>query len=127
MTTFNTPTKTTLILGASPNPERYAFKAANLLRQHGHDVVLVGIKKGNIVGMEIQQDKNSIPKNIDTITLYLGPQHQEAWFDYILKVNPKRIIFNPGTENEALELLAQEHNIAIEQACTLVLLHTGQY
>ena len=127
MTARTIPTKTTLILGASTNPERYAFKAANLLRQHGHDVVLVGIKKGNIVGMEIQQDKNSIPKNIDTITLYLGPQHQEAWFDYILKVNPKRIIFNPGTENEALELLAQEHNIAIEQACTLVLLHTGQY
>jgi predicted CoA-binding protein len=127
MTTCTIPTKTTLILGASTNPERYAFKAANLLRQHGHEVVLVGIKKGNVVGMEIQQDKNSIPKNIDTITLYLGPQHQEAWFDYILKVNPKRIIFNPGTENEALELLAQEHNIAIEQACTLVLLHTGQY
>ncbi len=127
MTARTIPTKTTLILGASTNPERYAFKAANLLRQHGHDVVLVGIKKGNVVGMEIQQDKNSIPKNIDTITLYLGPQHQEAWFDYILKVNPKRIIFNPGTENEALELLAQEHNIAIEQACTLVLLHTGQY
>jgi len=127
MTARTIPTKTTLILGASTNPERYAFKAANLLRQHGHEVVLVGIKKGNVVGMEIQQDKNSIPKNIDTITLYLGPQHQEAWFDYILKVNPKRIIFNPGTENEALELLAQEHNIAIEQACTLVLLHTGQY
>ena len=127
MTTCTIPTKTTLILGASTNPERYAFKAANLLRQHGHEVVLVGIKNGNVVGMEIQQDKNSIPKNIDTITLYLGPQHQEAWFDYILKVNPKRIIFNPGTENEALELLAQEHNIAIEQACTLVLLHTGQY
>lgn len=127
MTARTTPTKTTLILGASTNPERYAFKAANLLLEHGHEIVLVGIKKGSIAGIEIQQDKNSIPKNIDTITLYIGPQNQEAWFDYILKVNPKRIIFNPGTENEALELLAQAHNIAIEQACTLVLLHTGQY
>lgn len=127
MTEHTTPTKTTLVLGASPNPERYAFKAVNLLRQHGHDVVLVGIKKGNIDGNEITDDKKNIPQNIDTITLYLGPQHQEEWFDYILKVNPKRIIFNPGTENETLELLAQEHNIAIEQACTLVLLHTGQY
>ena len=127
MTERTTPTKTTLILGASTNQERYAFKAANLLHEHGHEIVLVGIKKGSIVGVEIQQDKNNIPKNIDTITLYLGPQHQEAWFDYILKVNPKRIIFNPGTENEALALLAQAHNIGVEQACTLVLLHTGQY
>ncbi len=127
MTDRKTPTKTTLVLGASTNPERYAFKAANLLLQHGHEVVLVGIKKGHIAGHAIAQDKTSIPKNIDTITLYIGPQNQAEWFDYIVKVNPKRIIFNPGTENEALELLAQQHNIAVEQACTLVLLHTGQY
>jgi predicted CoA-binding protein len=120
-------TRSTLILGASINPERYAFKAAKLLLAKGYPINLVGIKKGSIENNEINTDKTIIYQNVDTITLYIGAQHQEEWFDYIIKTKPKRIIFNPGTENNALELLATANKIAFEHACTLVLLNTNQY
>jgi predicted CoA-binding protein len=94
----------------------------------GVDFVPVGIKKGTVFGKEIL-DLRERPeiKNVDTLTLYLGPQNQPEWYDYILSLKPGRIIFNPGTENSELEKLAREKGIQVLPACTLVLLSTGQY
>ena len=118
--------KKTLILGASTNPARYAFLAAERLQGKNHEIVLVGIKNGEVFGKKIINNKE-IQKDIDTITLYIGPQNQPEWYNYILQTQPKRIIFNPGTENP--ELLKLAHNQGIETlfACTLVMLSTGEY
>lgn len=118
--------KKTLILGASTNPERYSNIAAHKLLAHGHPIVNVGIKLGEVAGVPIELPK-TIHTDIDTITLYLGPANQIPHYDYILNSNPKRIIFNPGTENPELESLAEERGIETTEACTLVLLSTGQY
>lgn len=124
---FNKMKKKTLILGASSNPERYAYKATIKLKQHGHEVIPVGLRAGKIDDVEILVN-NPIVESVDTITLYVGPQNQSVYYDYILnQINPKRIIFNPGTENPALEKLAQEKGIETEVACTLVLLSLGEY
>ena len=118
--------KKTLVLGASDNPARYSFRAANMLKQHGHDVVPVGIRQGQVAGVSIHTDRPQ-ETDIDTVTLYVGPQNQPEWYDYILGLKPRRILFNPGTENPELELLAQQNGIQTEEACTLVLLSIGQY
>jgi predicted CoA-binding protein len=118
--------KKTLILGATPNAGRYAYLAANRLVGSGHSIVNVGIKTGEVAGVPIEKPE-TIHTDIDTITLYVGPQHQEDLYDYILKTKPKRIIFNPGTENSELRRMAHENGIQTEYACTLVLLSIGQY
>lgn len=118
--------KKTLIIGASPNPMRYAYKAAQMLKSKGHTIVNIGIKKGEVAGVDIEAP-DQIYEDIHTITLYIGPQLQEGYFDYILKTKPKRVIFNPGTENDELEALLKENAIQPVEACTLVLLSTGQY
>ncbi len=118
--------KKTLIIGATNNPGRYANLAAHRLVKHGHEIVNVGIKKGEVAGVDIEKPEVIHP-DVDTITLYIGPRHQAEYFDYILKTKPKRIIFNPGTENFELEELARENQIETLEACTLVLLSTGQY
>ena len=118
--------KKTLVLGASTNPARYSFRAAHLLKNHGHEVVLVGIRKGEVAGMAIHVDRPQAT-DVDTVTLYVGPQSQPEWYDYILNLKPRRILFNPGTENPELEHLAQQRGILSEEVCTLVLLSTGQY
>lgn len=119
--------KKTLILGASSNPERYAYKATVKLAQKGHVVVPVGLKSGNIEEHEILIN-NPIVTDIDTVTLYVGSQNQPMYYDYILnQIKPKRIIFNPGTENPELENLAKQKGIETEVACTLVLLSLGEY
>jgi predicted CoA-binding protein len=118
--------KKTLVLGASDNPARYSFRAVHQLKNHGHEVVPVGIRKGQVAGLDIALDRPQ-SADIDTVTLYVGPQNQPAWYDYILNLNPKRIIFNPGTENPELEKLAQQRGIQTEEACTLVMLSIGQY
>jgi len=118
--------KKTLVLGASTNKSRYSYIATQRLNTYGHEVVPVGVREGAIEGIDIQQDKPDV-KGVDTVTLYLNPQRQEAYYDYILGLNPKRIIFNPGTENPTLMRLAREQGIESEAACTLVLLSTGQY
>ena len=118
--------KKTLILGATPNEGRYANLAANRLVRSGHSIVNVGIKSGEAAGVPIEKPE-TIHNDIDTITLYVGPQHQEELYDYILNTNPKRIIFNPGTENSELRRKANEKGIETEYACTLVLLSIGQY
>ena len=118
--------KKTLVLGASDNPDRYSFRAAHMLKNHGHEVVPVGIRKGQVAGLDIHTDRPQ-STDIDTVTLYVGPQNQPAWYDYILSLKPRRILFNPGTENPELERLAQQQGIQTEEACTLVLLSIGQY
>ncbi len=119
--------KRTLVLGASPNPSRYAYKATEMLLEHNHDVFPVGIRTGKI-GKENILTNTPIIENIDTITLYVGPKNQSVYYDYILNViKPKRIIFNPGTENATLEKSAQQKGIQTEKSCTLVLLSIGNY
>jgi predicted CoA-binding protein len=118
--------KKTLVIGASINPERYSFLAVNKLLKYKHEVVAIGLKPGKIEDIEIETEL--IPfENIDTITLYVNPTHQKKYYDYILSLKPKRIIFNPGTENEELYLISQKNNILPIEACTLVMLSTGQY
>ncbi len=118
--------KKTLVLGASDNPERYSFLAINRLKAAGHDVIGIGKQKATVAGVEIQTEQTSI-KDLHTITIYLNPLHQKNYYDYILSLKPKRIIFNPGTENEELAQLALKQNIQPVEACTLVMLSTGQY
>lgn len=118
--------KPTVVIGASPNTDRYSYKATISLQSHKHTVYPIGIKKGNINGLEIINDKPLI-ENIDTITLYIGPDNQPEWYDYILSLKPKRIIFNPGTENTEFIKLANDNGIETEIACTLVLLSINEY
>ena len=118
--------KKTLILGATPDTSRYAYLAANRLVKNGHIIVNVGIKTGEVAGVPIEKPE-VIHDDIDTITLYVGPQHQAGLYDYILNTHPKRILFNPGTENSELRRMANEKGIETEYACTLVLLSIGQY
>lgn len=118
--------KKTLVIGATPDPGRYAYLASNKLVRHGHEIVNVGIKKGEVAGVPIEPAQ-TIHDDIDTITLYVGTRNQPPLYDYILNTKPKRIIFNPGTENPELEAMAQQKGIEIVEGCTLVMLSTGQY
>lgn len=118
--------KKTLILGATTNPDRYAYRAAQMLSEHGHPMVAIGLRPGNVFGVEIQTTPVA-ESAVDTVTLYLNPERQKAYYDYILSLQPKRVIFNPGTENPELYELLAKHYIEAEVACTLVLLSTGQY
>jgi hypothetical protein len=118
--------KKTLVLGASPNPSRYSYLAVDKLREKGHDVIAIGRHTGKIDDVEIITEKEPID-DLDTVTLYLNAQHQQPYYDYIFAQNPKRIIFNPGAENEELASLAKSKGVMAQEACTLVLLSTGQY
>jgi predicted CoA-binding protein len=118
--------KKTLIIGATTDPHRYAYLAAHLLTVDGHSIVNVGYKTGKIAGVPIERPE-VIHTDIDTITLYVSPQKQPPLYEYILRTNPKRIIFNPGAENQELEQLASSRGIITDFACTLVLLATDQY
>lgn len=119
--------KKTVVIGASENNERYSNIAARRLKQHGHEVIAVGLKEGFIgTDIPITKELSFIP-NVDTVTLYVGPKNQPYWYDYILSLKPKRIVFNPGTENPEFEKMAQEKGIQTPEACTLVMLSTGNY
>ena len=118
--------KKTLVLGASPNPARYSYLAVKKLTAFEHPVVAFGIKKGSI-GNSIIETEKKLFSDIDTVTLYLNPTHQKEYYSYILALAPKRILFNPGTENDELMELAKQQDIVTQEACTLVLLSTGQY
>jgi predicted CoA-binding protein len=118
--------KKTLVLGASDNPSRYSFLAINRLVSSGHPVVAVGLKEGEVAGVKIERGTPDFT-DVDTITLYLNPRNQEQYYDYILSLNPKRVIFNPGTENPELYRLLRERAIEPEVACTLILLSINQY
>lgn len=118
--------KKTLIIGASTNPSRYAYLAAKQLTSKGHQIVNIGIKQGEVAGVPIE--KVSAPyQDIDTVTLYIGTDLQPNYYQYILDTKPKRVIFNPGTENESFAQNLQANGIEPIEACTLVLLSTGQY
>lgn len=118
--------KKTLIIGASNNPERYAYKAAERLLAHGHEIELLGLRPDTIFGKTIDTERKQY-QGLDTVTLYVGPQRQPEYYDYIVSLQPKRVIFNPGTENDEFESLLAKNGIIAEEACTLVLLGTGQY
>lgn len=118
--------KTTVIIGASSNEERYSYKATVSLLKHGHKVYPVGIKSGKILDEEIITTKPEI-EQVDTVTLYVGPQNQASWKDYIFSLQPKRIIFNPGTENRDFVKEAEAKGIECVEACTLVMLSIGNY
>lgn len=118
--------KKTLVLGASDNPSRYSFLAMQRLKSHGHPIVAIGKKHTLVNDITIETEKKMFD-DIDTVTLYLNPAHQQEYYDYILSLKPHRIIFNPGAENEELQNLAKQQKIKTMEACTLVLLSTGQY
>lgn len=118
--------KKTLVLGASDNPSRYSYLAVNRLRSYGHPVVAIGKKNSIVADVPIEKEKKAWD-NIDTVTLYLNPLHQREYYDYILSLKPKRLIFNPGAENDELADLAAKNGIKPIEACTLVLLSTNQY
>ena len=118
--------KKTVVLGASPNPARYSYLAVNRLAAHNHDVIAIGKREGNINQVPVIKGQ-PLEENVDTVTLYLNANNQKQYYDYILSLHPKRIIFNPGAENDELAELAVKNNIEPIEACTLVLLSTGQY
>lgn len=121
-----TEKKKTLVLGASDNPSRYSFLAINSLRKYGHPVVAIGKKNTRVADVPVEKEKKDFD-NIDTVTLYLNPLRQQDYYAYLLTLKPKRIIFNPGAENDELATLAKKNQIEVMEACTLVLLSTGQY
>ncbi len=123
---FDMSHKKSVVIGASPNPERYAYRAVNALKSKGHPVEAVGIREGKINDVEIQTGMPSI-EDVDTVTLYVGPRNQDYWKDYIESLNPKRVIFNPGTENANFEKQLQDKGIETVEACTLVMLSVGNY
>lgn len=120
--------KRTVIVGATTNRGRYAYLAAEMLTEFKHEIIPLGIKKGEVFGKQILNiQEKPLVANVDTITLYIGPQHQSEWYDYLIGLKPRRIIFNPGTENEIFARMADEKGIEAVEACTLVMLRTGQY
>lgn len=116
----------TLVLGASEKTERYSHLAVVSLRNHHHPVYAVGRKSGQIQDVPIVT-AISLDWTIDTVTLYLNPDQQQAYYDSIIALRPRRLIFNPGTENPLFEEKARQAGIVTQEACTLVLLQTGQY
>jgi uncharacterized protein len=118
--------KKTVVLGASTKPDRYAYKAISMLVDKGHSVLAIGQNTGEVAGVKIYT-KNIPLKNIDTVTLYLNPLRQKDYYNYIIETKPKRVIFNPGTENPEFYQLLKANGIEVEVACTLVLLTTNQY
>ncbi len=118
--------KKTLVLGASLKEERYSNFAIRKLLYNDYEVSAVGLKKGEVGGVQIHTDIDDVD-NIDTVTLYLNPERQQPYYNQIVDLQPRRVIFNPGTENPEFYQILREANIEIEVACTLVLLSTNQY
>lgn len=118
--------KLTLVIGASTDPTRYANKAIRMLRSHGHTVVGVGRELGTVSDVTIQPET---PADLhpDTVTLYINPRIQKSYYEKVVALKPRRVIFNPGTENPEFEALLQQNGIEPVEACTLVLLSTHQY
>jgi uncharacterized protein len=118
--------KHTVVVGASPDPDRYAYRCIISLQRYRHTVYGVGIKEGHVNGTVLLTNRPHID-NVHTVTLYVGPKHQDYWIPYILSLKPKRIIFNPGTENGEFFQKASEQGIECIEACTLVMLSVGTY
>jgi len=119
-------TKKTLVMGASTEPSRYAYKAIKMLQRFGHPVVALGKKQDSLDGVTIE--KEPVPfEDVNTVTLYLNPTNQKPYYEYIVGLKPERVVFNPGTENPELYALLRQNGIGIEVACTLVMLSIHQY
>jgi len=118
--------KRTVVIGASPKPDRYSYKAVKMLQQHDHTVIACGFEHATIGNIPIETEWKKY-EYVDTVSLYLNPLRQKQYYEYILSLHPKRIIFNPGTENEELEALCKQQQIHALEACTLVLLSTHQF
>ena len=118
--------KKTLVIGASEKPDRYSNKAIHALVYHHQEVVAIGMRTGEVAGVPFNSEKKDI-ENVDTVTLYIGPQNQPEYYSYIQGLKPRRVIFNPGTENPEFIAHLEKTGIQTELACTLVLLSTGQY
>jgi predicted CoA-binding protein len=117
-----------IILGASPNPARYSYVAASMLSAHNYHIVPIGLKKGEVAGTSIMDIRERpFIDQVDTITLYMNPENQKPFYEYILNLSPRRIIFNPGTENDELAELAARENIEVICDCTLVMLRSGYF
>lgn len=116
----------TLVIGASTKSERYSYQAIERLEEKQHDVIALGLKPGKVHDVSIETEKKDW-KAVDTVSLYVGPAHQHAYIEYVLSLNPRRVLFNPGTENPAFEDRLKKAGILAERACTLVLLATNQY
>lgn len=118
--------KKTVVIGASAKKDRYSNRAVRMLKKNNHEAIALGFENAMIENVPIETDWKQY-ENVDTVSLYLNPLRQKEYYKYILSLHPKRIIFNPGTENPELEQLAFDNNIQPLEACTLVLLTTGQY
>lgn len=116
----------TLVLGASENTERYSNMAVRSLVAHGEPVVAIGNRAGEVEGVPILTGTPSI-EGVSTVTLYLSSKNQQPLYGYILSLHPERVIFNPGTENPDFESMLKESGVEVIEACTLVMLSTGQY
>jgi predicted CoA-binding protein len=116
----------TLVLGASTNPSRYSFMAMERLRKHGIEVEAIGLRSGKVADVEIQTGTPAL-NNIDTITMYVGAQNQPPFYDYLISLNPRRVIFNPGAENPEFEAKLRENGVEVLTACTLVMLSVGNF
>ncbi|MFA8433666.1 MAG: CoA-binding protein [Marinifilaceae bacterium] len=118
--------KKTVVLGASPNEERYSNMCVKLLQKNNHPVIPVGIKEGKIDEVEIIKGKPA-EKGVHTVAVYLAPENQESYYDYVIGLNPERIIFTPGSENPEFQTKARAYGIETMDACPLVMMNTGQY
>jgi len=118
--------KKTLVFGASTKPERYSNMAMRRLVNYKYETVAFGMRTGEEAGVFIDTELMEYG-DLDTVTLYMNPQRQKEYYNYIISLNPKRVIFNPGTENSEFYSILKENKIAFEVACTLVLLSTNQY
>lgn len=123
---MNKALKKTLVVGGSLKPQRFSNRAINMLTDYGHPVVSVGLREGEVAGVQIQTGKPAF-NDIDTITMYIGPQNQEEFYGYLIGLKPKRIIFNPGSENPEFEKKAKEAGIEVVNFCTLIMLGDGSY
>lgn len=120
--------KKTVVIGASTNPARYAYIASGMLTEYGHEIVPVGLKRGEVFGKKILDARNQpIVDKVDTVTLYVGPANQSGLFEYIMQLKPSRVIFNPGTENLEMMKALEANGIEVVEGCTLVMLRTQQY
>jgi predicted CoA-binding protein len=118
--------KKTIVIGATPNPDRYAYRAVSQLIAHGHDVVPMGIRKGEVEGMKIINDRPNID-GVDTVSLYINEMNQIEWKKYVESLQPKRVIFNPGTENIYWMESLEDKGIEVVEGCTLVMLSVGTF
>ena len=119
--------RTTVVLGASPKPDRYAFRAMQMLREHGYRAVPVNPAFAEVLGEKCYGSIVDVPGKIDTVTMYLGKARSDPLIDDIVNSRPRRIIMNPGAENGDLAVKAREHNIEVVEGCTLVMLRSGTF